>query len=216
MRILMLGPPGSGKGTQGKIVTEALKIPHISTGDIFRQAMSETTPQSEELKAFINKGQLVPDSLTNAMVFKRIERSDCVGGYILDGYPRTLFQAEALDAYLAEKHQNLDYVVMLDVPEETIVDRILNRRFCKSCGGSFNITTNPPKVENICDYCGELLSARDDDNKETVLDRIKVYEKETKPLIEFYESKGIVCSIAGDNSVKEVTKEIGKYLGRAI
>ena len=216
MRILIMGPPGSGKGTQGKIVAEALKIPHISTGDIFRQAMGDSSPQSQELKALINKGQLVPDSLTNAMVFKRLEADDCKVGYILDGFPRTLAQAKALDEYLAEKHQGIDYVVMLDVAEETIVCRILNRKFCKSCGGSFNVTTNPPKVDDICDYCGESLSARDDDNEETVLDRIKVYERETKPLIEFYERKGIVCPIAGENSVKEATKEIGKCLGRDI
>lgn len=216
MHILMMGPPGSGKGTQGKIVAEALKTPHISTGDIFRQAMSVTTPQSETLKALINKGQLVPDSLTNAMVFDRLEQPDCKDGYILDGYPRTLPQAEALDAYLAGKGEALDFVVMLDVSEETILDRILNRRFCKDCGGSFNITTNPPKVENICDYCGKPLFAREDDTEKTVLDRIDVYEMQTKPLIEFYEKKGIVCYISGDDSVKEATAEIGKCLGRDI
>ena len=216
MRILIIGPPGSGKGTQGKIVAEAFKIPHISTGDIFRQAMSKTILQNEKLKTFIHKGQLLPDSLVNTMIFKRIEFSDCIDGYILDGYPRTFSQAEAFDAYLAERHQKLDYVIMLDVPEEIILGRISNRRFCKSCGISFNINTHPSKVENICDYCSEPLLARDDDKEEIILDRIKIYKKETKPLIKFYENKEIMYSIVGDNSIEGTTKEISKCLGRNI
>lgn len=216
MRILVMGPPGSGKGTQGKIVAESLKIPHISAGDIFRQKTSEIKLKSEELKLLIRNGHLFPDSFTNSIILKRLECNDCAEGYILDGYPRTLSQAEAFDIYLTEKHQNLDHVVILKVSKKNISDRILNRRFCKSCGSSFNVTTNPSKIENICDYCNGSLLVRDDDNEEIILDRIKVYEEETRPLIEFYNSKGITCFIAGGSSVKKVTKDIAKCLERNI
>lgn len=208
MFIVIMGPPGSGKGTQAKILSETYNIPHISSGDIFRQAMTLNDEMSIELKKAINQGHLVSDELTNKIVSRRLSQKDCQSGFVLDGYPRTVSQAKALDTMLKDNNQKIDRVVNLYVDYRVIMERLKKRLFCKSCGSSYNSVTNPPKSSGICDQCGSELYTRTDDNSNTVEERIEVYDKVTKPVLEFYSKKGLLCTIQGNVPVEVATKSI--------
>lgn len=203
-----MGPPGSGKGTQAKLLSDIYKIPHISSGDIFRKAMGSNDDLGNKLQAILRCGRLVPDSLTNEIVFSRLLQEDCKNGFILDGYPRTITQGDDLGEFF-EKHQIKNIkVINLDVDREIIIDRLCNRILCKSCGASYNLKSNPPEKDGVCDRCGSKLSIRDDDNEDTVIERMDVYEESTKPLIEYYQNKNLLCNIKGNVSVKQATKDI--------
>ncbi len=208
MFLIIMGPPGSGKGTQAKLLAEKYQISHISSGDIFRQAMEINDELGKELQLAINKGQLVPDELTNKIVERRLLKDDCHKGFILDGYPRTIGQADALGLLLDKLGCELTKVINLDVDSNIIIGRLKKRLLCKQCGASFNLITNPPRNEGFCDSCKAYLSVREDDNDKTVVDRINIYEEKTKPLIEYYNKKKILCNIKGDVDVKDATKAI--------
>ena len=209
MKLILLGAPGSGKGTMAAVLKNEYKITHISTGDIFRANIKEQTPLGIEAKKYIDAGQLVPDEVTISMVEDRLSQDDCKNGYLLDGFPRTIAQAEKLDEMLAKSNSQIDAVIKVDVPSEIIMERvaymekyrnliILYGRVCTSCGESYNVVSRPTKVEGVCDVCGKEVIQRDDDKPETVKQRLLTYEENTKPLIDFYEKKGIV--ISADNS----------------
>lgn len=208
MRLLIMGAPGAGKGTYAEGISKHFGIPHISTGDIFRQAMQEETPMGILARSFIDRGHLVPDDVTNEIVKERIQKADCVNGFLLDGYPRTLFQAEEFDKILAELDIKLDVVINLLVNENLIVSRIINRRLCPNCGKGYNVLTLKPKKDGVCDDCGTELYQRDDDNVETVKSRLSVYNEQTKPLINYYENQKIILNINGEGEATEVTKNI--------
>ncbi len=197
MNLIILGAPGSGKGTSATVLREKYSLAHISTGDIFRSNIKNGTPLGVEAKSYIDKGALVPDSLTVSMVEDRLSQPDCEKGYILDGFPRTLAQAEALDEMLAKKGDKIDAVLSIVVDDEIIKDRVSGRRVCEKCGASFNVKFKPTKVEGVCDLCGGNVVQRADDNEETVAARLKTYYENTKPLIDFYEKKGLI--VEGDN-----------------
>ncbi|MBR6880691.1 MAG: adenylate kinase [Clostridiales bacterium] len=197
MRLIILGAPGSGKGTSATVLREKYDLAHISTGDIFRSNIKEQTPLGIEAKSYIDKGALVPDSLTVSMVEDRLSQSDCSKGYILDGFPRTIAQAEALDQMLAKKNEKIDAVLSIVVDDEVIKQRVSGRRVCEKCGASFNVTFKPTKVEGVCDLCGGNVVQRADDNEETVSARLKTYYENTKPLIDFYGSRDLI--VEGDN-----------------
>lgn len=207
MKLILLGPPGAGKGTQAKSISNEYNIPHISTGDIFRKNISEKTALGIEAKGYIDKGLLVPDELTVRIVEDRLRSDDCKKGYLLDGFPRTIYQAEEL-----EKLDTLDYVLLLQVPDEFILSRMTGRRVCTGCGASFHVTNNPPKIEGICDLCGGELVQRKDDKKETVAQRIEVYKKQTEPLVNYYKDKGILKTVDGTLEIDEVFKSIIRVL----
>lgn len=198
MKLILLGAPGSGKGTMAAVLKNEYKITHISTGDIFRANIKEQTPLGIEAKKYIDAGKLVPDEVTISMVEDRLSQDDCKNGYLLDGFPRTIAQAEKLDEMLAKSSSKIDAVIKVDVPAEVIMERVVNRRVCTSCGESYNVVSRPTKVEGVCDVCGKEVIQRDDDKPETVKQRLVTYEENTKPLIDFYENKGIV--ITADNS----------------
>ncbi|MBR3058200.1 MAG: adenylate kinase [Clostridiales bacterium] len=198
MKLIILGAPGSGKGTMATVLRDSYGITHISTGDIFRANIKEQTPLGQEAKKYIDAGQLVPDEITISMVEDRLKQDDCKNGYLLDGFPRTIAQAEKLDEMLAANDSAIDAVIRVDVPNEVIMGRVVNRRVCTSCGESYNVVSRPTKVEGVCDVCGKEVVQRDDDKPETVEQRLITYEKNTKPLIDFYNEKGIV--ITADNS----------------
>ena len=208
MFLIIMGPPGSGKGTQAKIIAREYNIPHISSGDIFRQAMETNDDLGNELQLAINKGQLVPDDLTNRIVARRLMKDDCKNGFILDGYPRTIGQGDALEKLLDNLGCKLDKVINLDVDSKVIIGRLSKRLLCKNCGASFNLITNPPKNKGACDYCNTTLSVREDDNDKTVVNRLNIYEEKTKPLIKYYNDKKLLCNIKGDVDVTEATKAI--------
>lgn len=208
MFLLIMGPPGSGKGTQAKILAREFQIPHISSGDIFRQAMEINDELGNELQLAINEGQLVPDDLTNRIVARRLRKDDCKKGFIIDGYPRTIGQGYALDVLLDDLSCKLNRVINLDVDSRVIIGRLSKRLLCKNCGASFNLITNPPKNKGVCDYCNCTLSVREDDNDKTVVNRLKIYEDKTKPLIKYYDDKKLLCNIKGDVEVTEATKAI--------
>ncbi|MFA6940195.1 MAG: adenylate kinase [Clostridiaceae bacterium] len=207
MKLILLGPPGAGKGTQAKSISNEYNIPHISTGDIFRKNISEKTALGIEAKGYIDKGLLVPDELTVRIVEDRLKSDDCSRGYLLDGFPRTIYQAEEL-----EKLDILDCVLLLQVPDEFILSRMTGRRVCAGCGASFHITNNPPKIEGVCDLCGGELVQRKDDKKETVAQRIQVYKNQTEPLVNFYKDKGILKTVDGTLKIEEVFKSIVRIL----
>lgn len=215
MKIIMLGAPGAGKGTQAKMIAGEYNIPHISTGDIFRANIKEKTPLGIEAKAYIDKGQLVPDSLTINMLLDRIEKEDCRNGYILDGFPRTIPQAVSLDEALKEKKETITCAINVDVPDERIIARMSGRRACLSCGATYHLSYVPPKKEGICDVCGAELVLRDDDKPETVKERLGVYHKQTQPLIEYYEKQNLLLTVDGTRDVKEVFADIVKSLGES-
>lgn len=197
MNLIILGAPGSGKGTSATVLREKYSLAHISTGDIFRSNIKNGTPLGVEAKSYIDKGALVPDSLTVSMVEDRLSQDDCKKGYILDGFPRTLAQAEALDEMLAKNGDKIDAVLSIVVDDEIIKDRVSGRRVCEKCGASFNVKFKPTKTEGVCDLCGGKVVQRADDNEETVANRLKTYYENTKPLIDFYEKKGLI--VEGDN-----------------
>lgn len=215
-QIVMLGPPGAGKGTQAKVLSEKLGVPHVSSGDLFRENMREQTELGVNAAAYINRGELVPDGVTIAMVRERITRPDCSKGVVLDGFPRTAPQAEALDAMLRELDKGqVDTVPCIDVPAEELVKRLTGRRTCRAQGHIFHEMFNPPKNPGICDFDGSELYQREDDSVETVTNRIEVYSKQTRPLIEYYQQRSVLVPINGDQSIEAVFEEIMTALSDA-
>lgn len=213
MNIMLFGAPGAGKGTQAKYIIDKYGIPQISTGDILRAAIAAGTPMGMEAKKFMDEGKLVPDSTIIGIIKERLSQEDCKAGFILDGFPRTLAQAEALEELMKELKINLDKVISLNVPDELIVGRVVGRRVCKECGGSFHVEFNPSKVEGVCDFCGGELIQRKDDSAETVEKRLKEYHSQTAPLFDFYMARGILADIDGTKEIDEITKEIFNILG---
>ncbi|GAA0225700.1 adenylate kinase [Metaclostridioides mangenotii] len=213
MRIILLGPPGAGKGTQAAKIVENYNLPHISTGDIFRMNIKEGTPLGTKAKEFMDQGLLVPDELTVGLVTDRISQDDCKAGFMLDGFPRNLAQAEQLDDFLKQTGIELSKVINIEVDKELLVSRAVGRRICKSCGATFHVEFNPPKEDGVCDVCQGELYQRADDNEETVSKRIQVYLDETKPLVDYYSKQGVVASINGDQSIDKVFEDISNSLG---
>ncbi len=212
MKIIMLGAPGAGKGTQAKQIAAKYSIPHISTGDIFRANIKNGTELGKKAKEYMDQGALVPDELTCDLVMDRISQPDAVNGFVLDGFPRTIPQAEALDKALTAAGQSMDYAIDVDVPDENIVNRMSGRRACLKCGATYHIVSIPTKVEGICDVCGEPVVQRDDDKPETVQKRLTVYHEQTQPLIDYYKGKGILKSVDGTVPMDQVFEEIVKIL----
>ena len=213
MNIMLFGAPGAGKGTQAKYIIEKYGIPQISTGDILRAAVKEGTPMGLEAKACMEVGKLVSDEIIIGIIKDRLAKDDCKKGFILDGFPRTIAQAEALEVLMQEMGIKLDKVISLNVPDELIVGRVVGRRVCKDCGGSFHVEFNPPKVEGVCDFCGGELIQRKDDSAETVGKRLQEYHSQTAPLFDFYMERGILADIDGTKEIDEITKEIFNILG---
>ena len=213
MRIVLLGPPGSGKGTQAKVLTDKLGVPQISTGDMLRAAVAAGTPLGREAKAIMDRGALVPDSVIVGMVRERIGQADCRGGYILDGFPRTVAQAEALGGILGELKTPLDTVLSLTVPAEDVVERIAGRRTCRGCGRMYHIRYSPTREPGRCDACGGETAQRDDDREETVRNRLRVYTEQTAPLESFYERQGLLKRIPGTGQIAEISGRMREALG---
>lgn len=213
MNIMLFGAPGAGKGTQAKPIMDRYGIPQISTGDILRAAIKAGTAMGLEAKKFMDEGKLVPDSTIIGIIKDRIVEEDCKKGFILDGFPRTIPQAEALEVIMKEIGIKLDKVLSLNVPDSAIVERITGRKNCPACGASFHVKFNPPKVEGICDHCGGELITRKDDTEETVVTRLKAYHEQTAPLFHFYKERGVMAEIDGMKPLNEVTAEIFKILG---
>lgn len=212
MKIIMLGAPGAGKGTQAKRIAEKYNIPHISTGDIFRANIKNGTELGKKAKTYMDQGLLVPDELVVDLVVDRVAQDDAKNGYVLDGFPRTIPQAEALDAALEKINEKVDYAIDVDVPDTNIIDRMSGRRACVGCGGTYHIVYNPTKAEGVCDACGGQLILRDDDKAETVENRLKVYHNQTQPLIDYYTKKAILKSVDGTKDMNEVFEDIVKIL----
>ena len=213
MKLIMLGAPGAGKGTQAKKIAEKYGIPHISTGDIFRANIKNGTELGNKAKSYMEKGLLVPDELTCDLVVDRIAQEDCKNGYVLDGFPRTIPQAEALKAALGKMGTTIDYAINVEVPDENIVKRMGGRRACLACGCTYHVVYNAPKVEDVCDVCGAKLVLRDDDNPETVKKRLDVYHEQTQPLIDFYDKEGVLVEVDGTQNLEDVFQAITKILG---
>lgn len=213
MKIIMLGAPGAGKGTQAKKIAEKYGIPHISTGDIFRANIKNGTELGKKAKTYMDEGLLVPDELVVDLVVDRVQQEDCKNGYVLDGFPRTIPQAEALDKALSALGEKMDYAINVEVPDENIVNRMSGRRACVGCGATYHIVHAPTKVENICDTCGGELILRDDDKPETVLKRLGVYHEQTQPLIQYYTDKNILVEVDGTVDLEDVFKAIVNILG---
>ncbi|MET8291863.1 adenylate kinase [Streptomyces sp. NPDC005132] len=215
MRIVLVGPPGAGKGTQAVRLAEKLRVPHISTGDLFRANISQQTELGKLAKSYIDAGNLVPDEVTIAMVKDRIEQPDAVGGFLLDGFPRNVQQAEALDQLLETKGIKLDAVLVLEVPEDEVVKRIAGRRICRNDSSHvFHVTYSPPKKEGVCDICGGELYQREDDSEETVRTRLEVYHTQTEPIIAYYKAQGLVVTISSLGPVDKITQRALKALKR--
>ncbi len=212
MKIIMLGAPGAGKGTQAKLIAEKYGIPHISTGDIFRANIKAGTDLGKEAKEYMDKGQLVPDELTVRILLDRVGKDDCKNGYVLDGFPRTIPQAQVLDNEVAKLGDKIDYAIDVDVPDENIIRRMSGRRACLKCGATYHIEHVPPKKEGICDVCGSELVLRDDDKPETVKERLSVYHKQTQPLIDHYSRFNILRTVDGTQDVQVVFDNIVKLL----
>ncbi len=213
MKIIMLGAPGAGKGTQAKKISAKYGVPHISTGDIFRANIKGQTELGMKAKVFMDQGQLVPDEITIGMLLDRIQEEDCKKGYVLDGFPRTIPQAESLTKALADMGDHIDYAINVDVPDENIISRMSGRRACLKCGQTYHIVYNPPKKENVCDVCGEALVLRDDDKPETVKKRLDVYHDQTQPLIDYYKAAGVLAEVDGTKDLEAVFQDIVKILG---
>ena len=213
MKIIMLGAPGAGKGTQAKMIADKYGVPHISTGDIFRANIKNGTELGMEAKKYMDKGLLVPEELTVRILLDRVAQDDCKNGYVLDGFPRTIPQAEVLDSELTKLGDHIDYAINVDVPDENIVKRMSGRRACLTCGATYHIEHVPPKKEGICDVCGSELVLRDDDKPETVKNRLNVYHEQTQPLIDFYTEKGVLKTVDGTVPMEEVFAAITAILG---
>jgi adenylate kinase len=213
MNIILLGPPGAGKGTQAKRMIERYGIPQISTGDMLRAALKEGTPLGLEAKKFMDQGQLVPDSVVIGLVKERIQKDDCKKGYMLDGFPRNVSQAEALDKMLSELVQKVDDVISIEVPSSELVGRLTGRRTCRNCGSGFHVMFDPPKKDGVCDKCSGELYQRDDDNETTVKSRLDVYDKQTKPLIDYYLKQTKLRAIPGVGAMEEIFGRITAVLG---
>ncbi len=213
MKIIMLGAPGAGKGTQAKKIAEKYGIPHISTGDIFRANIKGGTELGMKAKTFMDQGKLVPDEITIGMLMDRIQADDCAKGYVLDGFPRTIPQAESLTEALAARGEAIDYAINVDVPDENIITRMSGRRACLSCGATYHVQFNPPKAEGVCDTCGSALVLRDDDKPETVKNRLAVYHEQTQPLIDYYQKAGVLKEVDGTQDLNQVFADIVEILG---
>ena len=213
MKIIMLGAPGAGKGTQAKMIAEKYGIPHVSTGDIFRANIKNGTELGKEAKKYMDQGLLVPDELTVKILLDRVAQPDCAEGYVLDGFPRTIPQAEVLDEALEKLGEAIDYAINVDVPDENIVKRMSGRRACLSCGATYHMEHIPPRKEGVCDVCGQELVLRDDDKPETVLKRLTVYHDQTQPLIDYYTKKDILKTVDGTVDMKDVFAAITEILG---
>jgi len=213
LRTILLGAPGAGKGTVAAKIIQEYNIPHISTGDIFRDNLKRKTELGLRAQEYMTKGELVPDDLTCEIATTRLLEDDCKNGFLLDGFPRTVYQAEKLEEFLEEHGESLDKVVQLVVDEELLIKRLTGRRVCKNCGSTFHVITIPPKEEGICDNCGEPLIQRADDTEETAVNRLKVYEEQTSPLVEYYKGKGLLAPIDGAGTPDEVFRNILEVLG---
>jgi adenylate kinase len=213
LKIILLGPPGAGKGTQAKLITEKYAIPHISTGDIFRKNITEKTPLGIEAKRYMDDGQLVPDEVTIGIVNDRLSMEDCKKGFLLDGFPRTVKQAEALDLFLSSNAKKIDTALLIDVPKGFILERMTGRRVCPACGASYHIRFNPSKVDDKCDVCGGSLVQRKDDSEETVKERLDVYDRQTQPLIQYYKEQNILITVDGTKEINDVFEKICNVLG---
>jgi len=213
MKIIMLGAPGAGKGTQAKMIADKYSVPHISTGDIFRANIKNGTELGMEAKKYMDQGLLVPDELTVKILLDRVAQDDCKNGYVLDGFPRTIPQAEVLDKALAELDETIDFAIDVNVPDENIINRMSGRRACLACGATYHITHVPPKQEGICDRCGKELVLRDDDKPKTVKNRLEIYHEQTQPLIDFYTAKGVLKTVDGTVDMKDVFNAIVTILG---
>ena len=214
MNIVLMGPPGAGKGTKADVMARNLFVPHISTGDIFRANIKAGTELGQLANQYISKGDLVPDEVTLAMIKDRLAEDDCAKGFILDGLPRTIGQADALEAILAEQGKQLDKVVNIDVPEELLIARLCGRRVCRNCSQTYHLENNPPTEAGRCDECGGELYQRADDSEETIKNRLEVYRAQSEPLIAYYEQKGLLLSINGNQTINNVLMDIGKGLGQ--
>ncbi len=213
MKIIMLGAPGAGKGTQAKMIADKYKIPHVSTGDIFRMNIKNGTELGMEAKKYMDQGLLVPDELTVRILLDRVAKEDCKDGYVLDGFPRTIPQAEVLEDALNKLGDQIDYAINVEVPDENIIRRMGGRRACLSCGATYHIEHVPPKKEGVCDQCGQPLVLRDDDKPETVKNRLRVYQEQTQPLIDFYTKRNVLKSVDGTQDMQDVFQAIVKILG---
>ena len=208
MNIILMGLPGAGKGTQASEIVKKFPIPHISTGDMFRKVIKDETDLGKEAKSYMDRGELVPDEVTVGIVKERISEDDAKKGFLLDGFPRTIDQAEALNSIMAELDRNIDAVINIEVPEEELMNRLTGRRICENCGTTYHLVFNPPKVEGICDFDGGKLYQREDDNPETVSNRLKVNVKQSKPILEYYDNKGVLKNIDGSKDIEEVTTDV--------
>ena len=213
MKIIMLGAPGAGKGTQAKRIAEKYSIPHVSTGDIFRKNLKEGTPLGLKAKTYMDQGALVPDDVTIAMLLDRIHEADCESGYVLDGFPRTIPQAESLTAALAQTGEAVDFVIDVNVPDENIIERMSGRRSCSKCPETYHIVYHAPKTEGICDACGAELITRADDKPETVKHRLEVYHEQTQPLVDYYANVGVLHTVDGTQDMGKVFSDIVEVLG---
>ena len=213
MRIIMLGPPGSGKGTQAQILSELYCVPVITTGDMLRDSVDMGTRYGKLAKDYMERGDLVPDGIVNRIMGDRLERNDLSEGFILDGYPRSIPQADALDKILDENNQELDYVIHVVLDDESIIDRLSKRRVCPNCGAVYHLESNPPKIPDVCDECGSKLIRRNDDSPDVIRKRLKVYREKTKPLLERYEERGIVVDVPGDVDLCKLPQMLKELLG---
>jgi adenylate kinase len=212
MNLVLMGLPGAGKGTQAEKIVEKYGIPHISTGDMFRAAIKESTELGLQAKSFMDQGNLVPDEVTIGIVRERLSKEDCAEGFLLDGFPRTVAQAEALENILSDLNKKIDYVINIDVDQEFLMERLTGRRICKSCGSTYHLVFNPPIKDDVCDRCGGELYQRADDNAETVQNRLEVNQKQTKPLLDFYEGKGYLRNINGQQDIRKVFDDLDQLL----
>ncbi|MFC1500967.1 adenylate kinase [Elusimicrobiota bacterium] len=212
MNLILLGPPGAGKGTQAKLIASKFNLPHISTGDMFRETSSSGSELGKKLQRYMSEGKLVPDDVVIEVVRTRLTKADCKSGFLLDGFPRTVVQAKALDKNLSKEEKKIDLVLSIILDSEEIVKRLSSRRVCESCGASFNTISQPTKVEGICDLCDGKVVQRKDDNPETIRQRLKVYEEQTSPLIEYYSKNGILSQIDGSKAVEEVFKSVCDFI----